>query len=251
MEVVVAILAKDKAHCLPQFLECLLQQDYPKKLIHLYVRTNDNNDDTETILKNFLIDKGDLYASVNFNASNVDSSLKTFGQHEWNYTRFKILGALRQESIQYAKERGADYFVIDCDNLIVPCTLSSMVGLRSLGVIAPMLDSKTLYSNYHYAVDTNGYFKSSEFYQPLRLRTIKGIHQVEVVHCTYYVSHSKLVDVCYDDGSGRYEYVIFSDCLRKKNIVQLLDNRRFYGFISFAETVKDFTNDYSTFVSLQ
>jgi hypothetical protein len=39
----------------------------------------------------------------------------------------------------------------------------------------------------------------------------------------------------YDDKSGRYEYVIFSDTARKKSIPQFLDTRDIYGYISFAE----------------
>ncbi len=250
MDVVVAILAKDKAHALPSFLNCILKQDYPKKLIHLYIRTNDNNDSTELILKDFVDANRDSYASVYFDASDIDASLKTFGQHEWNYQRFKILSAIRQDSIRYAKERCADYFVVDCDNLIAPYALSSMVSLRSLGVISPMLESNSLYSNYHFSVDENGYFRSCEQYPTIRHRKIKGLHEVGVVHCTYYISSSLLTDVCYDDESARYEYVIFSDCLRRKKIAQYLDNRKFYGFISFAETYDEFMKDYSRFNDL-
>ena len=240
---VVAILAKDKAHVLPHFLDCLLKQDYPKKSIHLYIRTNDNNDATETVLKGFIDAHGDSYGSVFYDATNINATLKSFGQHEWNCIRFKILGAIRQESVAYAKRIGADYFVADCDNMIAPFTLSAMVSLRSLGVVAPMLDSKTAYSNYHYTVDANGYFADSEMYRSLRYRRVKGIIDVAVVHCTYYVAHEFLDSVCYDDGTGRYEYVIFSDGLRKKGVPQFLDNRRRYGFVSFAENRDDFLAD--------
>ena len=41
---VFTILARDKATTLPRFLNCLLNQTYPKKLIHLYIKTNDNID---------------------------------------------------------------------------------------------------------------------------------------------------------------------------------------------------------------
>ena len=240
---VLAILAKDKAHILPNFLDCLLKQDYPKKSIHLYIRTNDNNDSTETVLNEFIDEHGDSYASVFYNDAGIDSTLKTFGHHEWNGTRFKILGAIRQESVAYAKGLGADYFVVDCDNMIAPFTLSTMVSLRGLGVIAPMLDSKAAYSNYHYTVDSNGYFLDSDIYHTIRNRCVKGIIDVAVVHCTYYIALPHLGNVCYDDGSGRYEYVIFSDSLRKKGVKQYLDNRCPYGFISFAEGREEFLRD--------
>ena len=46
----------------------------------------------------------------------------------------------------------------------------------------------------------------------------------------------------YDDNSYRYEYVIFSDLARKQNVAQYLDNREFYGYITFAETKEDVAN---------
>jgi hypothetical protein len=248
MEIVFAVLAKDKAHCLPIFLDCLRNQEYPKKLIHLYIRTNDNKDSTEIVLKEFIDSYGELYGSVFFDSSSLDLSLKQYGQHEWNTKRFKILGSIRQASIEYARKIGADYFIVDCDNLIHPFTLSSMVSLRSLGVISPMLDSRTAYSNYHYTVDSKGYFENSDMYYSIRNRKVKGIFDVEVVHCIYYIRNDLLEHVSYDDESGRYEYVIFSDFLRKKKIGQYLDNRRVFGFISFAEDTGEFIKDYSEFI---
>ena len=47
--IVVAILAKDKAHCLPFYLQCIYNQTFPKKKTHLYIRTNDNNDNTQPL----------------------------------------------------------------------------------------------------------------------------------------------------------------------------------------------------------
>ena len=245
-QVVLAVLAKDKAHILPIFLDCLLHQDYPKQNIHLYIRTNDNNDSTATVLKEFIHIHGSSYGSVFYNDSDIQPLLKTFGQHEWNAIRFKVLGKIRQESIDYAVKLGADYFVVDCDNLIRPFTLSRMIGLRNFRVVSPMLESRTAYSNYHYSVDENGYLKEDDFYHKVLHRDISGVIQVAVVHCTYYIHNNVLKDVSYDDESYRYEYVIFSDTLRKKGIPQNLDNRVSYGFISFAEGKEDAMKDYST-----
>lgn len=60
------------------------------------------------------------------------------------------------------------------------------------------------------------------------------------MHCTYLVRREVLDRVCYDDGSGRYEYVIFSDSLRKSGIPQYIDNRRIYGKLTFSDTAEDF-----------
>ena len=248
--IVVAILAKDKAHCLPFYLQCIYNQTFPKKKTHLYIRTNDNNDNTESILQEFIKTHGVEYASVVLDTTNISESLKKYGHHEWNNERFTILGKIRQESIEYAKTLDAHYFVADCDNFITPDTLNRMFSLRSLGVIAPLLVSRTAYSNYHYDVDKNGYYQESPFYMDLLLKRINGIVSVKVVHCTYFIHSKHLVDITYNDGTSRYEYVIFSDALRKKNIPQYLDNTSEYGFLVFSDNTESFEVDKSAFASL-
>jgi len=243
--VVFAILAKNKAAVLPFYLECLLNQTLPKQQIHLYIRTNDNTDNTTSILKTFVDTYGHKYASIFYDDSPISNTLKTFKNHEWNPTRFSILGNLRQDSINHAAKLGAHYFVADCDNFIVPSTLERMLEQKDLGVIAPMLVTKTAYSNFHYDVDTNGYLKDHPNYLKLLNRCISGCIEVKVVHCTYFVANHLLFRVIYDDKSARYEYVIFSDILRKRGVPQYLDNRQYYGFLTFADTEADFTKELS------
>ena len=242
MSIVIAILAKNKEIFLPMYLNCIYNQTYSKKNIHLYFRTNDNTDNTIEILKNFIEKYGNEYASIYYNDEDICKNLKNYGEHEWNCERFVILGKIRQESIEYAKNLNADYFVVDCDNFIIPNTLEKMYKLRELNVISPMLITTCHYSNYHYDVDDNGYYKDHEEYHKLRYRSKTGVYSVKVVHCTYFINNNILNDICYNDESYRYEYVIFSDTLRKKKIEQYLDNRENYGVISFSST-KEEMND--------
>ena len=71
---------------------------------------------------------------------------------------------MRQESVDWARERGTHYFIADCDNFIVPETLEEMLK-TGLPVIGPLLPNGDIplncYANYHYDVDENGYFKST------------------------------------------------------------------------------------------
>jgi hypothetical protein len=242
MAIVIAILAKSKEIFLPIYLTCIYNQTYDKKNIHLYIRTNDNTDNTTTILKEFITAHGSEYGSVYYNEDNISENLKKYSEHEWNSERFKILGKIRQDSIDYAKSIQADYFVIDCDNFIKPNTLEKMYQLRELGVIAPMLITDNHYSNYHYDIDVNGYYKNHDEYFTLRYRAKKGVYSVKVVHCVYFIHNCHLNDISYDDNSYRFEYVIFSDTLRKKQIEQYLDNRQEYGVICFSSSKEELTN---------
>jgi hypothetical protein len=242
-EIVIAILAKDKAHVLPYFLQAILNQTYPKDKLHLYIRTNDNTDSTTTVLEEFIRANGDSYASIYYNSDSISESLTQYSQHEWNCLRFKILGKIRQQSIDHARLLNAHYFVADCDNFISPSCLNDMFSIRELGVVAPLLRSRTAYSNYHHSVTDSGYYKDSHLYHTILRNEIRGCLEVAVVHCTYFISKDLLHEICYDDDSGRYEYVIFSDVLRKKKIPQYIDNRQEYGTLTFAETREDFLKE--------
>ncbi len=242
-EILIAILAKDKEPCLPFYLNCIYKQDYDKKKLHLYIRTNDNNDKTRDLLLEFIGKYGKEYASVYYDDTNINPKLKEMGHREWTGIRFNILGKIRQNSIDYAIENNLHYFVADCDNFVTPNTLKTMMKHKDKKVIGPMLPTKTGYSNYHYVVDNEGYFKGHENYKKVLHREISGAIPVEVIHCTYFINNDTLKDISYNDGTGRHEYVIFSDVLRKKNITQYLLNDKFYGMLEWYTQVEGVNED--------
>jgi hypothetical protein len=237
-KVLVAILAKQKAMFLPLYLKCIEQLDYPKSAIHLHVRTNNNTDDTEKILREWLGRVGSLYASVEFNTQDVPERVELYGVHEWNPVRFKVMGRLRDTSLHRAAERGCQfYFVADVDNFIRPGTLKELVALN-LPIVAPLLrmpSPNDPYSNFHAAIDEKGYYKEVPHYHVLLHRRIRGVIEVPVVHCTYLVQAESIERLTYQDQTDRYEYLIFSDMARTQGITQYLDNRSIYGYILFAD----------------
>jgi hypothetical protein len=245
--IVIAILARNKEHTLPLYLECISNLDYNKKNILLYIRTNDNTDNTTKILEEFIRKNKSKYNSIYYNKRSISEELKNYQNHEWNTFRFKVLSKIRKDSINYAIAKKCHYFVVDCDNYITPQTLKNMVTNKSLGVIAPMLISNTLYSNFHYDVDDNGYYKDHPNYLSILKREMRGFFDVKLVHCTYFINNSLLKKIIYDDESFRYEYVIFSDNLRNLNIPQYIDNREFYGFLNFEDTHEDFSKNVKSF----
>jgi len=232
--ITIAILARNKAHTLPLFLKCIENQTYPKSKTKLYIRTNDNTDNTKEILKEW-VSSISGYNEIFFDDS--DLNLVQYGEHEWNNDRFTKLAKIRQDSVNFAKERCTDYFVVDCDNFIKSDTLEKLSGLN-LPVVAPFLKTiveSPLYSNYHFKVDQNGYYLSCPEYMTVHSQIIKGIIECELVHCTYLVQKEYLNKVNYNDNSGRYEYVIVSDNFRKLGIPQYLDTRKVYGYITFKD----------------
>lgn len=240
--VTIAILAKDKAHTLPAYLQCIENQSWPKNRTYIYIRTNNNNDATADILRAWAAKVKDLYLEVYLDDTDVPQQVQRFKQHEWNTERFKVLGKIRQDSVDWARSRGSHYFVADCDNFIKRQTIERLVESR-LPIVAPFLccdESMTSYSNYHSHIDENGYFIGEPMYYTIFRREVKGFIDVPVVHCTYLVRNEVLDTVCYDDETYRYEYVIFSDCARKRGVPQYLDNRELYGRITMAEHEEGF-----------
>jgi hypothetical protein len=240
--VTIAILAKDKAHVLPLYLDLIEKQTYPASKIKLYIRTNNNNDHTAALLEQWVEKVGHTYSEIHFDASDVAEQVQAYRPHEWNNLKLQVLTRLRQESVEWAKARGTHYFVADCDNFIVPETLEALLN-TGLPVIGPLLrhgdNPLSYYSNYHFVTDENGYYKDSSLYYDVLHQRIKGLIEVEVIHCTYLVRNEVLDFVSYNDGSNRYDYVMFSDTLRKSGIPQYIDNRRDYGKLTFCDTEEE------------
>lgn len=237
--VLLAILAKQKEAVLPLYLRCIEALDYPKSRIHLWVRTNNNTDATGRLLTDWLQRVGRQYASVHFDGSDVDAQVQRFGVHEWNAERFKVLAAIRQESLRETVRRGCDYyFVVDADNFLRPATLRELVSLR-LPIVAPLLHHEQpghRYSNYHFLADGRGYYLDCPEYDYVLLGRIRGTIEVDVVHCTYLVRADVVDRLSYIDATGRHEYVVFSESARRQGIPQYLDNRQVYGYLSLTES---------------
>jgi FkbM family methyltransferase len=240
-KVLVAILAKQKEATLPFYLRCIEALDYPKSSIALYIRTNNNTDRTADLLREWLARVGGSYASVEIDCSDVEAQVQQYGVHEWNPTRFKVLGHIRQVSLQKALDAACDfYFVVDVDNFVRPNTLRDLAALN-LPIVGPLLRHEAPenpYSNYHHEIDANGYFAASDEYHWLLNQRIRGVTEVKVIHCTYLIRTDVIPDLSYDDGTGRYEYVIFSSSARSAGIPQYLDTRQVYGYLTLEESTE-------------
>ena len=115
-KITIAILAKQKGHSLPLFLKCISNQTYPKELISIYIRSNNNTDNTLEILQNWVVENRDKYDEIYEDYSDVDIRVQDLGQHEWTGPRFLVLGDIRNKSMEWAYQKKSHYFVCDCDN---------------------------------------------------------------------------------------------------------------------------------------
>jgi len=238
-KVLLAIHAKDAAGLLDLYIKAIESLDYPKNRIHLYIRTNNNKDNTSEILTEWSKKCIGIYADVEIDISNVEANIEKYDSHEWNAERFSVLGKIRQASLKRTLETDCDfYFVADVDNYILPHTLRDLIDLN-LPIVAPLIRRietngyEHPYANLHYSCDHNGFYKNHPNYNHVIDRVIKGIFEVSVVHCTYLVKRDNIDKLTYCDNSTTYEYVIFANSARVNGIKQYIDNRTPYGGLIF------------------
>ena len=257
----IAILAKQKEKVLPLFLRSLYELDYPKENISLYVRTNNNTDNTKEILESWLAKHRAEYRYVSYDSSDIADAVQEYKVHEWNGVRFRALAKIRQASIDACLQSDCDYyFVVDVDNFLFPETLNDLIEANK-PIVAPLLryavatdefpdtpeDQERVgshkcryYSNYHHMVDDYGSILNEPVYYQLlyRVQGYKGIWDVDCVHCTYLIQRKYLDKLTYLEDSDRYEYMVFSESARKAKINQYLDNRKIYGILTLTENAK-------------
>ena len=236
-----ALLARNKEHILPTYLKCLENLEYDKKDITLYINTNNNTDRTEEILTTWTKEHEPLYRKIIFESHNVED-LYYGSPHEWTMDRLHTLALIRNKSLKLASEEKSDYyFVVDCDNFIIPSTLADLVA-KDLPIVAPMLHSipepVDITSNFFAAVKEDGYYKHSNEFSSIIFREKIGTFKVPLVHCTYLIKTEYLNKLSYTDETEDYEFIIFARLARKNNISQYICNEKVYGYnINFLRSI--------------
>lgn len=230
--VLLAILARNKEHVLKKYLWCIDNLDYDKKLITVYVNTNNNVDKTKEMLEEWMKKNADNYYRIIYENKDIEKNPQT-NPHHWPVERFKILAGIRNRSLEVAKECKVDYyFVVDCDNFIAPYTLKDMLA-KDKPIIAPLLRSipepGDEYANFFYLATPNGYFKDHPDYYKILRGTMVGTFKVGVVHCTYLVKSDYLDKLNYLDGTDDFEFIVFSRNATNNNIDQYICNEQEYG----------------------
>lgn len=240
-----AILAKDAEELLPLYLESLLNQSFPRDQIGLYIRTNDNKDKTADILWNFISVWGTEFLEVFIDDTSINSGLKAFAPHEWNRTRFEIMAQIRQESIEFAIEKGYDYyFASDTDNFLLSHTLKTTLE-RNLDFVAPMLrmavpeetsdkvENRNT-SNFYFS-DEGLWFKDDSRYYSIINREKPGLHKVDVAHCTYLLTSKALQYANFSHVFGDWEYKNLVRSLSCNGIGAWVDNTMEFGVLTLSK----------------
>ncbi|KAL7741179.1 hypothetical protein ACLKA6_018203 [Drosophila palustris] len=182
--VLITLLVRNKAHILPLFLSYVEQLDYPKQRIAFWLRCDHSSDNSDELLQQWLRRSGNLYHSINYDFDHETQRYQNeTSVYDWPVSRFKHVIALKEEALQYARDIWADFiFFLDADVLLTsPQALSALTRLQ-LPIVAPMLISEGLYSNFWCGMTEDYYYQRTDEYKEIYHSRKVGVYEVPVVH---------------------------------------------------------------------
>ncbi|KAG0425805.1 hypothetical protein HPB47_027047, partial [Ixodes persulcatus] len=105
------------------------------------------------------------------------------GVQKWTAERYWHVIRLREEALNLARSLWADFILfLDCDALLTsPKTILDLVRANKT-VVAPMLDSRSAYSNFWCGMTEKGYYLRTDDYMPILERERVGTFSVIMVH---------------------------------------------------------------------
>ncbi|XP_010731705.3 procollagen galactosyltransferase 2 [Larimichthys crocea] len=185
--VLITILARNAQHSLPYFLGCIDRLDYPKDRIAIWAASDHSVDNSTAMLQEWLRGVQHLYHSVEWRPAEQPSSYDDEqGPKHWPDSRFIHVMKLKQAALRAARRLWTDYILfVDSDNLLTNRQVLSDMIAENLTIVAPMLESKDLYSNFWCGMTPEGYYRRTPVYIPIRKWKRHGCFAVPMVHSTY------------------------------------------------------------------
>uniref|UniRef100_A0A8C4DDX9 Si:ch211-13f8.2 n=1 Tax=Dicentrarchus labrax TaxID=13489 RepID=A0A8C4DDX9_DICLA len=185
--VLITILARNAQHSLPYFLGCIDRLDYPKDRIVIWAASDHSVDNSTAMLQEWLKGVQHLYHSVQWKPMEQPRSYADEqGPKHWPDSRFIHVMKLRQAALGAARRLWTDYILfVDSDNLLTNRQILSDMIAENLTIVAPMLESKSLYSNFWCGVTPQGFYKRTPEYIPIRKWKRQGCFAVPMVYSTY------------------------------------------------------------------
>ncbi|TNN63076.1 Procollagen galactosyltransferase 1 [Liparis tanakae] len=200
--VVVALVCRNSAHSLPLFLGAVERLNYPKDRIALCAFEDET------------------------------------GPKHWNNLRYEHVMKLRQAALETAREIWADYLLVaDCDNLLTNADTLWKLMSENKTIVAPMLESRAAYSNFWCGMTSQGYYKRTLAYIPIRKQERRGCFAVPMVHSTYLVDLRKEASrrLAFYPPHPQYRWalddvIVFAFSARMSEAQMYVCNKETYGY---------------------
>jgi len=245
--VFISVLTRNHGKFLPHYFRSLEEMDYDKKNIVIYINTNNNDDDTMGFLTSWIGQNYFKYRNIIFEKGIDDPKITKdlYWDHDDN-RRLKKMASIRNRSLDICRLEKTDYyFVMDTDNWVAPITLKYLIQ-KEKPIIAPFIklhNDGSMYSNYFNDVTETGYYKSSPLDMDMwRRESMVGTFKVPLVHCTYLIDTKYINDLSYTSsywGDHHYEFVLFANNAREKNVDQYICNEKMFGFVNYGNIIDE------------
>uniref|UniRef100_A0A8C1ERJ6 procollagen galactosyltransferase n=1 Tax=Cyprinus carpio carpio TaxID=630221 RepID=A0A8C1ERJ6_CYPCA len=237
--VLLALVCRNSAHSLPHVLGAIDRLSYPKDRMAVWVATDHNSDNTTAILREWLINVQNFYHYVEWRPQEEPSVYEDeSGPKHWTNLRYEHVMKLRQAALDTAREMWADYFLmVDCDNLLTNRDVLWKLMRENKTIAAPMLESRAAYSNFWCGMTSQGYYKRTPAYMPIRRQERKGCFAVPMVHSTFLLDLRKEASrglaffPPHPDYSWAFDdIIIFAFSARMAEVQMYICNRETYGY---------------------
>ncbi|XP_064844749.1 procollagen galactosyltransferase 1-like [Oncorhynchus masou masou] len=237
--VLIALVCRNSEHSLPYFLGNIERLNFPKDRVAIWVATDHNVDNTTAILRDWLVKVQELYHYVEWRPQEEPTEYQDADSpKQWTNLRYAHVMKLRQAALDSARDMWADYFMVaDCDNLLTnPNVLWKLIKEKKT-IVAPMLESRAAYSNFWCGMTSQGYYKRTPAYIPMRKQVRKGCFAVPMVHSTFLIdlrkeaSRQLAFHPPHPDYSWAFDdIIVFAFSARMADVQMFLCNRETYGY---------------------
>ncbi|XP_032082006.1 procollagen galactosyltransferase 2 [Thamnophis elegans] len=238
--VFLAILARNAARSLPHFLGCLERLRYPKNRIAVWVATDHNIDNTTAMLREWLKHVQKLYHYVEWRPMDEPQFYpEEIGPKHWPNSRFTHVMKLRQAALRTAREKWSDYIMfIDTDNFLTNPEVLNLMIAENKTLLAPMLESRTLYSNFWCGMTPQGYYKRTPDYPLIREWKRTGCFAVPMIHSTFLIDLRKEASdklafyPPHQDYTWTFDdIIVLAFSSRQADVQMYICNREHYGYL--------------------
>ncbi|XP_073955723.1 glycosyltransferase 25 family member [Choristoneura fumiferana] len=259
----ISVLVRNKAHTLPYFLSSLVQLDYPKDRLYIWIYSDFNQDNSIEILENwserYKKQYNDIYLTALKNSEPYHSDENNVTH--WSPKHFKHVIKLREEALTFARKKWADFFfMLDADVFLTNKQTLKQLVRKNVTVVSPMLISDGLYSNFWCGMTENYYYKRTDNYKPILKRKEVGCFDVPMVHTAVLVSLRRPESdlLTYDPAKTRGydgpedDIITFAVNAKSNGITLNICNDDFYGFVPVPlEEGDDPQNDYEQVLNVK
>lgn len=259
--VFVAIFVRNKEHSLPYFFKAIEDLEYDKTRMKIWIVCDHTQDDSALQIESWVKAVEKQYARVDFeHVKGPWHYPKQKNDLSWTEERYLRLLELRQTALIKARESWSDYILyIDADNILMnPYSLHHLMDADEI-VVAPMLRSISLFSNFWGGMTETGYYKRTEEYMQIENNEKNGTFPVPMVHSTFLIDlrKTKSREIQFLPVRDEYKFafndiIIFAMHCQFVGIPLHIDNTVLYGYLPIPlYDDKTLENEVESFVHLR